>query len=237
MVYRRNRVRPCSVTMLQPNGVLITRTHTRCIGVESERCIAFYFHRESMSKKYKFSFTAASLQVPMMIELAQKIISDGIMPDQLLPENMEKARFITGKRELTEMKARLNTLSADEIKLLAYGDADEQRYLSLVAFARTYLFFRDFVLEVMAEKVSVFDFAITDMDYNVFFNNKAIDHPEAEKLTDKTKGKIRQVTFKVLEQGGLINNITERKIQQPVLSQRLQSLLSEKKVDLQVLLH
>ena len=94
-----------------------------------------------------------------------------------------------------------------------------------------------FVLEVIAEKVSVFDFAITDMDYNVFFNNKAIDHPEAEKLTDKTKGKIRQVTFKVLEQGGLINNITERKIQQPVLSQRLQSLLSEKKVDLQVLLH
>ncbi|HBT86698.1 MAG TPA: hypothetical protein DEB12_12450 [Porphyromonadaceae bacterium] len=190
-----------------------------------------------MPKRYRFSFTAASLQVPLMIELAMKIIEQEITPDQLMPEDIGKERSKTNKRGLTEMKIRLNTLLKEEIKLLAYGDADEQRYISLIAFARSYLFFRDFVIEVIAEKIVVFDFYLTDMDYNAFFNRKALDHPEADNLTDNTKAKIKQVCFKVLEQGGLINNIKERKIIVPILSQRLSSLLKDKIQDLQLLLN
>lgn len=190
-----------------------------------------------MPKRYRFSFTAASLQVPLMIELSSKIIDEGITPDQLEPKDIGKERSKTNERGLIEMKVRLNTLSKEEIELLAYGDTDEQRYISLISFARAYQFFRDFVIEVIAEKINVFDFNLTDMDYNVFFNKKALDHPEADKLTDKTKYKIKQVCFKVLEQGGLINNIKERRITVPILSQRLASLLSDKKQDLLLLLN
>ena len=83
----------------------------------------------------------------------------------------------------------------------------------------------------------MFDFYLTDMDYNAFFNRKALDHPEADNLTDNTKAKIKQVCFKVLEQGGLINNRKERKIIVPILSQRLSSLLEDKRQDLQLLLN
>ena len=41
-----------------------------------------------MPKKYRFSFTAASLQVPLMIELAKKIIEREITPDELEPRDM-----------------------------------------------------------------------------------------------------------------------------------------------------
>lgn len=190
-----------------------------------------------MSNRYRFSFTAASLQVFLMIELAMKIIQREITPNQLIPEDIGKERSKTNKRGLTEMKARLNTLSKEETELLAYGDADEKCYISLIAFARTYQFFRDFVIEVIAEKVVVYDFYLTDMDYNVFFNRKAIDHPEADNLADSTKAKIKQVCFKVLEQGGMINNVKERKIIVPILSERLSTLLADKKQDLKLLLN
>jgi hypothetical protein len=190
-----------------------------------------------MPKRYRFSFTAASLQVPLMIELAMKIIEQEITPDQLMPEDIGKERSKTNKRGLTEMKIRLNTLLREEIELLAYGDANEQRYISLIAFARSYLFFRDFVIEVIAEKIVVFDFYLTDMDYNAFFNKKTLDHPEADDLTDSTKDKIKRVCFKVLELGGLINNIKERKIIIPILSQRLSSILENKRQDLKLLLN
>jgi len=190
-----------------------------------------------MPKKYRFSFTAASLQLPLMIELAKKIIEREITPDELEPRDIGKERSKTNERGLIEMKVRLNTLSKEETELLAYGDVDEQRYISLIAFARSYSFFRDFVIEVIAEKIVVYDFYITDMDYNAFFNRKALDHPEADNLTDTTKAKIKQVCFKVLEQGGLINNIKERKIIVPILNPRLISLLEDKKQDLQVLLN
>lgn len=190
-----------------------------------------------MPKKYRFSFTAASLQVPLMIELAKKIIEREITPDELEPRDIGKERSKTNERGLIEMKVRLNTLSKEETELLAYGDVDEQRYISLIAFARSYSFFRDFVIEVIAEKIVVYDFYITDMDYNAFFNRKALDHPEADNLTDTTKAKIKQVCFKVLEQGGLINNIKERKIIVPILSPRLSSLLEDKEQDLRVLLN
>ena len=54
-----------------------------------------------MSERYRFSFTAASLQVPLMIELSSKIIDEGITPDQLEPKAVSythlsqmKAKFI-----------------------------------------------------------------------------------------------------------------------------------------------
>jgi len=96
----------------------------------------------------------------------------------------------------------------------------------MIAFARAYQFFYDFMLDVVAEKVAVFDYKLTDMDYNVFFSRIAVDHPEAEKLTTQTQQKVKQVVFKVLEQGGIINNVKERIIRVPHLSAAFISLVS-----------
>jgi hypothetical protein len=189
-------------------------------------------------ERYKFSFTAASLQVPVMTSLAEKMVNEGLSLDELKPEDVGKERAKTNKRQFIEMKNRLATLSDDEINHLARASYEEQRLLSMVAFARAYRFFYDFVTDVVAEKVALFNFTLTDMDYNVFFSRVAADHPEAEKLTSLTQKKVRQYTFKVLEQAGLINNVKERIIQVPQLSIAFTSLISATRPqDLRLLLN
>lgn len=189
-------------------------------------------------ERYKFSFTAASLQVPVMTSLAEKMVNEGLTLDELKPEDVGKERAKTNKRQFREMKNRLATLSDDEINHLARASYEEQRLLSMVAFARAYRFFYDFVTDVVAEKVALFNFTLTDMDYNVFFSRVAADHPEADKLTSLTQKKVRQYTFKVLEQAGLINNVRERIIQVPQLSIAFTSLISATRPqDLRLLLN
>ena len=183
--------------------------------------------RESdKQKKYRFSFTAASLQVTTMIGLAEKMVREELTLDELQPEDVGKERAKTNKRQFIEMKKRLATLSDDEVNYLASASYDEQRLLSMVAFARAYRFFYDYVTDVVVEKVALFNFTLTDMDYNVFFSRVAVDHPEAEKLTSKTQYKVRQVLFKVLEEAGIINNVKERIIRAPHLSIAFTSLIS-----------
>lgn len=189
-------------------------------------------------ERYKFSFTAASLQVPVMTSLAEKMVNGRLTLDELKPEYVGKERAKTNIRQFREMKARLATLWDNEINHLARASYDEQRLLSMVAFARAYRFFYDFVIDVVAEKVALFDFTLTDMDYNVFFSRVAADHPEADKLTSLTQKKVRQYTFKVLEQAGLINNVKERIIRVPQLSMAFTSLISETRPqDLKLLLN
>ena len=189
-------------------------------------------------ERYKFSFTAASLQVPVMTSLAEKMVNGRLTLDELKPEDVGKERAKTNKRQFREMKNRLATLSDDEINHLARASYDEQRLLSMVAFARAYRFFYDFVIDVVAEKVALFDFTLTDMDYNVFFSRVAVNHPEVEKLTTLTQRKVRQYIVKVLEQGGLINNVKERIIRVPQLSMAFTSLISDTRPqDLKLLLN
>ncbi len=189
-------------------------------------------------ERYKFSFTAASLQVPVMTYLAEKMVNEGLTLLELKPEDVGKERAKTNKRQFIEMKKRLATLTDDEINHLARASYEEQRLLSMVAFARAYRFFYDFVTDVVAEKVALFDITLTDMDYNVFFSRVAADHPEADKLTSLTQKKVRQYTFKVLEQAGLINNVKERIIQVPQLSIAFTSLISATRPqDLRLLLN
>jgi hypothetical protein len=182
--------------------------------------------KKEKSDAYRFSFTAASLQVPVMISLAEKMVREKLTLAELKPENIGKERAITNKRQFREMKARLATLSDNEVTYLVDGTYEEQRLLLMIAFARTYRFFYDFVTDVVARKVTLFDYTLTDMDYNVFFNRIAIDHPEAERLTTLTQKKVKQNTFKVLEQAGIINNVKERIIRVPQVSVAFSSLIS-----------
>ena len=40
-------------------------------------------------ERYKFSFTTASLQVPVMTSLAEKMVNEGLALDELKPEDEE----------------------------------------------------------------------------------------------------------------------------------------------------
>jgi len=179
----------------------------------------------SQSSKYRFSFTAASLMHVEMVKYAEYLVDADFDFKGLSPDLLNKDKAKTGKREFAEIKPRLESLTNEEIQLLAAGDATTQKLLCYITCCRVYAYFRDFVRDVVLENVSLFNYQISDMDYNVFFNKKCIDHEELEALTDLTKSKIRQVIFKILEQAGIIDNVKTRKIIVPIIDTRLENTI------------
>jgi len=187
--------------------------------------------------KYRFSFTAASLMLVELIEYAKILVVNGFIIDDLQHQSMKKDKAKTGKREFAELKIRLSALSKDEIELLAESDIATQKLISFIACCRAYSYIREFVMEVVLEKVSLYDHQITEIDYNAFFNKKCIDHDELEDLADTTKAKIKQVVFKILQQAGLIDGVKSKKIIIPIVDTRLENVIKETNpIDLALLL-
>lgn len=171
-------------------------------------------------KKYRMSFTAASLRVPEMAEMARMVQVEGL-------ENITKEALIKGRssktavRELIELKIRIGTLTKQQLDLLAEGDVLIQRQLSLLAVCKTYAFIRDFVVEVVREKALVFDYQMTEGEYITFLRRKSEEHPELDALTESTQYKIKQVTFKMLEQSGLIDSTKSKKINPQLVDEQV----------------
>ncbi len=190
-----------------------------------------------LKSKYRFSFTAASLMLSELINYALILTENNFNIDSLVPDSLNKEKAKTSKREFAELKIRLATLSNDEIQLLVESDLSTQKLIAYLACCRAYSYIRDFVSEVILDKVSIFDHQITDRDYNAFFSKKCVDHDELEILADTTKAKIKQVVFKVLEQAGLIDNVKARNIIRPIVDVRLENILkTHKPSDLALLL-
>ena len=179
------------------------------------------------TNKYSFSFTASSLRLKDMIIVAQHKVSNTEIDYVNVLGN---GKSVTGKRMLSEYNKRLSYLSDKQLKLLADSDLVVQKQIAFLSVCKTYAFIREFVIEVLREKVLVFDYNITEGDYISFFRRKNELHTEMDSLTDKTQYKLKQVTFKILEQAGLIDNVKQRQIQPQILdTQTISAIVSDNK--------
>jgi hypothetical protein len=132
----------------------------------------------------------------------------------------------TGKKMLSELSKRLGTLNSDQLKLFVEGDLVTQRQLAFLSVCKTYGFIRDFAIEVLREKVLVFDYFLTQGEYTSYFNRKLELHDEIGALSENTVYKVRQVTFKVLEQAGIIDSIRTKVIQPQLIDEKLIKAIS-----------
>jgi hypothetical protein len=98
---------------------------------------------------------------------------------------------------------------------------NSQKQLALVGICKLYSFIKDFIIEVVREKFIALDFKLTDADFQSFLNRKVELHPELESFSESTLKKGRQVTWKILEQGGLIDSSQNRTIMPQFVNQRL----------------
>lgn len=175
-------------------------------------------------EKYQFSFTASSFRLNEMIEAARFILEE---VDFDVAGKFGSGKSSTGKRMWAEFKKRLETLTQSQLKLLVFGDFEEQRHIGFFSICKTYSFVRDFVVEVLREKIVVYDYEITEGDYISFYRRKFETHQEMESLTEKTEAKVRQVTFKILEQSGIIDSVKTRCIQPQILSEKVVKVIAE----------
>jgi len=173
--------------------------------------------------KYDFSFTASSLRLNEMILVANAVLEKREID---YTNELGGGKSTTGKRMLSEFKKRVSKLSSGELKYLVSGDLTSQKQIAFILICKTYWFIRDFMIEVLREKVLVFDYQITEGDYISFFRRKLELHPEMGKLTEITNKKIKQVTFKILEQAGIIDTTKSKKIQPQIISDKVMKVVA-----------
>lgn len=174
---------------------------------------------------YRFSMTAASLAIDEFIILANRLIKVDFDYERLSYQDINKERAITGKRKFSEQLLRLKQMSKEEILFLLETNTSNQRLLVFLASVRLYRFLREFVVEVILQKIAVHDYQLSERDMNSFMYDKSVDHNEIMNLSEQTKEKVKQVILKLLEQAGLIESVSIKKIRIPFLDNQMLHLL------------
>ena len=181
--------------------------------------------------RYSMSFTTGSLFHRESVELASLYLGLGgwsAVRDKAITENVLQARTLnTRKRVCREIISRLRTLSPSELELLVDGSHQEQAYILWIAVCHRYRFIADFAVEVLRERYITLKSDLTHEDFDSFFNRKSEWHLELDEITPTTRGKLRQVLFKMLREADLLT--TNNTIHAAMLSPRLLNLIHQGK--------
>ena len=136
--------------------------------------------------KYRFSFTASSLRLRDMVTVGTHKLDNSEVD---FVNELGGGKSSTGKRIFSELNSRIENLTREQLELLVRGDLNAQKQIAFLAVCKTYDFIRDFTVEVLREKMLVFDYEITEGDFISFYRRKTDLYPEMEKLTDLTQKK------------------------------------------------
>jgi hypothetical protein len=181
------------------------------------------------SNRYGMSFTTGSLFHRESVELAALYLDLGdwnAVRDKVIAENILQTRTLnTLKRVCREVISRLRTLSPSELGFLVEGSHQEQAYLLWLAVCRRYRLIADFAVEVLRERYITLKSDLTHEDFDAFFNRKSEWHLELDEITSATRGKLRQVLFRMLREADLL--ATHHIIHAAMLSPRLLELFQQ----------
>ncbi len=173
--------------------------------------------------RYSMSFTTGSLFHRESVKLAALYLDFGdwnSVRDKVVAENLLQTRTLnTLKRVCREVISRLRTLSLSELEFLVEGSHQEQAYLLWLAICRRYRFIADFAVEVLHERYITLKADLTHEDFDYFFNRKSEWHLELDDITPATRGKLRQILFKMLREADLLtaNNMINAAMFSPKL--------------------
>lgn len=180
-----------------------------------------------MMNEYSFGFTtgAAFLHESLTIASLFRELKDwSHVRDKVVTQNLLQARTeSTLKKIYGEVSRRLKHLSNDELGLLSSGSDQDKMQIIWLAICRQYRFISDFATEVISEHCHRGRYQLLSDDYDAFFNAKAEWHRNLDSISNLTKGKARQIIFKMCRECGILNNQDEIVVQ--TLSGQLVELL------------
>lgn len=174
------------------------------------------------------SFTTGGLFHKESVDLATLYLGLGdwnAVRDKVIAENLLQTRTLnTLKRVCREIISRLRTLSPGELEFLVEGSHQEQNYLLWLAVCRRYRYIAEFAVEVLRERYITLKHDLSFDDFDSFFNRKSEWHSELDELTPATRGKLRQVLFKILREVDFITD--SNRIKPAMLSPGLVEMLA-----------
>jgi hypothetical protein len=130
-------------------------------------------------------------------------------------QNLLQARTASsGKRVLREVTSRLRLLTPVQLRLLCEGSRTEQNLVLWLAACKRYRILHLFGSEVLRQKYLQLDLTLEVSEFERFLDSQSLWHPEIEELTDSTRAKLRQVTFRMLREAEILS---KEDVIQPVL--------------------
>jgi len=181
-------------------------------------------------QKLKLSFTAIALGQREAGEVLSLWTTAGdwdVAASLAIEENpFQKSTSASTRRIFREVRQRLQTLDKETLGSFADGTSDEQKAILLIAACKCYPFLFDFIRTTLADKLVVFDYQVGKEDFDIFWNRSLLDHPELEEIANSTRLKIRQVTFRLLAEAGLLTSTRNPQITPIHISPATESVLS-----------
>jgi hypothetical protein len=157
---------------------------------------------------YHLSFTAASLRPELARIVAESYLELGdwgLSKERILSSNALQCRSASSAIRLErELRQRLETLTVDQITLLAQATAEDRAAIAWLAACKHSVFVFEFAAEVLRDKLAAHDPTLRHSDYEAYVESKGLIHPEIAQLTVSSKNKIRQVLLRMLSEVGLL---------------------------------
>jgi hypothetical protein len=186
--------------------------------------------------RYCLSFTAAGLRSDLAAVIAS-IHLDGERDwtrtkAAVLERNALQTRSAsTGKRLESELRQRLQCLTAPQLQLLARGTSDERSAMAWLAVLKRIQIAADLTREVLQAKLSNQDPELRRSDLAAFYEDCERDHPELAALAPSSQQKVRSALLQMLRDAGLLvgkagQGGTLGTVQRPLLSPQVQALVT-----------
>ena len=129
-------------------------------------------------------------------------------------------------RRLRALIPRLQVLSDAELEIVAEGTSTDRGHLMWSAACRRYDLVGEFAEEVLRERFLVLAGTVSYEEYDSFYLAKAMWHDELGQVTDATYKKLRQITFRMAVEAGLLTK--QGLIEPALLSARVAECLDQR---------
>ena len=187
--------------------------------------------------RYCLSFTAAGLR-PELAAVIAAIHLEGQgdwarTKTAVLQRNALQARSAsTAKRLESELRQRLERLTAPQLQLLARGTSEERTAMAWLAVLKRIQIAADLSRKVLLEKLSSRDPVLRRSDLTAFYEACESDHPELKALAPSSHQKVRSALLKMLRDAGLLTGKAGKggtlgSVQRPLVSPQVQELLAD----------
>jgi hypothetical protein len=180
--------------------------------------------------RFKLSFTSlplglreAEVVVPLWLESQDWEQVYRVVSDQNL---LQKGASTSTVRIFREIRQRLETLDPETLEDFMDSGVVDRKAILLLAACKCYPILFRFIREVMWEKTLVFDYSLEAVDFEKFWNRLAEEDETLENITDSTRTKVRQVTFRILFEAGLLSSTLDALITPIHISTRMNGVVA-----------
>lgn len=177
--------------------------------------------------RYALSFTSGGLlatEARQTLAVWRNAQDWDLVRAELMASNTLQLRTVQSRRTVSrEVVGRLSELNERELELLEDSSPQERVHLLWVAVCRRYALVGEFAEEIVRERFLLLTPSLQRGDFDVFIRGKALWHEELDALTESTRRKLRQNTFRMLREAGLVDDAGA--ILNTILSNRVQSVL------------